>query len=46
MQLEYVAHEYPGILGRDYFLGTWYHVGHLGEAVYENSNSGLASRLG
>ena len=46
MQPEYVVHEQPGILGRGYFFGTWYHVGHLGETVYENSNSGLAIRLG
>ena len=46
MQLKYVVHEQPGILGRSYFFGTWYHVGHLGETVYENNNSGLAIRLG
>ena len=46
MQLEYVVHEQPGILGHGYFFGPWYHVGHLGEMVYKNSNSGLAIRLG
>ena len=42
VQLEYVVHEQPGILGHGYFLGTWYHVGYLGETVYENGNSRLA----
>ena len=46
MQPKYVVDKQPGILGRSYFFGTWYHVGHLGETVYENSNSGLAIRLG
>ena len=46
MQPEDVVHEQPGILGRGYLLGTWYHVGHFGETVYENGNSGLAIRLG
>ena len=46
MQLEYIVHEQQGILGRGYFFGTWCHVGHLGETVYKNGNSGLAIRLG
>ena len=45
MQPKYVVHEQPGVLGRGYFFGTWYHMGHLGETVYENSNCGLAIRL-
>ena len=42
MYLKYVVHKHLGILGRDYFFGTRYHVGHLGEAVYEYCNGGLA----
>ena len=46
MQPKYVVHEQPGILGCGYFFGTRYHVGHLGETVHKNSNTGLAIRLG
>ena len=45
MQPKYVVDEQPGILGRGYFLGTRHHMGHFGEMVYKNGNSGLAIRL-
>ena len=40
-----VAHKQPVILGCSYFLSTWYHVGHLGEAVYKSYSSSLALQL-